>query len=66
MERCIVEGQAWITTNRLKLNGDKTKLIIPSSPFNRQEIDVEHIQAGSAVSALPFVSAIWQLFFIVI
>ena len=25
MERCIVEIQAWMTTNKLKLNGDKTQ-----------------------------------------
>ena len=42
MERWIVEIQAWRTAN--KLNGDKIELIIPSSPFICQDINVKHIQ----------------------
>ena len=48
LERCLVEIQAWMTKNKLKLNEDKTEIIILSSPFNRQEINVEHIQVGTA------------------
>ena len=34
--------------NKLKLNEDKTEIIILSSPFNQQDINVEHIQVGTA------------------
>jgi len=45
MKRCIVEIETWMNTN--KLNGDKRELIILSSPFNCQHINVEHIQVGT-------------------
>ena len=61
MERRIVELRGWITTNKLKLNGDKRDLfLILSSPFNRQDINVEHIQIGSA--AIRPASSVCNLF----
>ena len=37
-----------MTTNKLKLNGDNTELIILLPPFNRQDTNVEHIQVGTS------------------
>jgi len=47
MGLCIVEIQTWITTNKLKLNGDKTELIILSLPFSGQNINFEYTTGGN-------------------
>ena len=51
MEHRLVETQTWMTKNKLKLNEDKTEIIILSSPFDCQDINVEHIQLGTAATS---------------
>ena len=46
LERCIIEIQDWMKFNKLKLNGDKTEIVLLSSQFNRREVHIDNIQIG--------------------
>ena len=46
LECCIAEIQQWMTVNKLKLNGDKTEIILLSSSFHRGETFSDNIQVG--------------------
>ena len=52
LECCITEIQQWMTVNKLKLNGDKTDIILLSSSFHRGEIFSDNIQV-SGVEICP-------------
>jgi hypothetical protein len=63
MEHYISEIHGWTTTNKLKLNGVKTVLIILSSAFNRQDVNVEHFQVETvAISPALSVSNLGVVF----
>ena len=46
LEKCIIEIQDWMKFNKLKLNGDKTEIVLLSSQFNRREVHIDNIQIG--------------------
>jgi hypothetical protein len=46
MENCIGEVQQWMTSNLLKLNSEKTELLILASPHNLQKIQDKTLQIG--------------------
>lgn len=38
LEKCVCDFQSWMSTNRLKLNGDKTELTVFSTPYVTKQI----------------------------
>ena len=52
LEWRIAEIQPWMTVKKLKLNGDKTEIILLSSSFHRGEIFSDNIQV-SGVGIFP-------------
>ena len=45
VDRCVEEIDLWIRRNLLKLNQDKTKLVVVSSKF-RNRPNLEHVRVG--------------------
>ena len=46
IEKCVIKIKSWMTSNMLKLNGDKTEVVFISSPFYRSSFTVESFQIG--------------------
>ena len=46
IEVCVSEIQTWMSSNRLKLNGDKTELTVFSSPRLSKELPTFHLAIG--------------------
>ena len=45
-EKCIIEIRSWMVQHKLKINDDKTELIMISCPYNNNEINAMKIKIG--------------------
>jgi hypothetical protein len=45
---CVAEIGSWMTLNKLKLNTDKTEIIVLTSAFNREHLSVGDLLVGGA------------------
>lgn len=51
---CIADVDAWMVTNKLKLNGDKTELMVLTAPTLRAKVTIPPLTIGEAsISASP-------------
>ena len=48
IQRCIEDISTWMAFNKLKLNSDKTEVIILSSAFNRHTPDLSNVLIGDS------------------
>ena len=48
IESCITDIKSWMTINKLKLNDDKTEVIIITSPYNKSRHTISNIQVGDS------------------
>ena len=56
---CITDIYTWMSSNRLKLNSDKTQFIWLGSRYQRQKVDITSIQLG--ISEVKFQSNVNDL-----
>lgn len=56
MEACVDRIKAWMEENSLKLNDDKTDVIVIASPYHSNKVDIPTIRIGSSeISPSPSV-----------
>jgi hypothetical protein len=46
VEKCIVKIMDWMAKNFLKLNGDKTEVLILGSPYNLRNLEIPELHIG--------------------
>ena len=56
---CIADIDIWMSSNRLKLNSDKTQFIWLGSRYQRQKVDITSIQLG--INEVKFQSSVNDL-----
>ena len=56
---CIADIDLWMSSNRLKLNSDKTQFIWLGSRYQRQKVDITSIQLG--INEVKFQSSVNDL-----
>ena len=56
---CIADIDTWMSSNRLKLNSDKTQFIWLGSRYQRQKVDITSIQLG--INEVKFQSSVNDL-----
>ena len=63
MERCVADTRNWMRHNMLKLNDDKTELIVFASPYNQHLYsDVSMMIGNTTVVYLPQVKNLGDIF----
>jgi hypothetical protein len=53
VEACVKDILVWMTANRLKLNSDKTELLIFTSKFSKSSTRINSVQVGNDI-IFPF------------
>ena len=47
VKKCIEDVKDWMTTNMLKMNEEKTEIVLCSTGSKLNSLDVDHIYIGS-------------------
>ena len=53
LEKCITDIKNWMTTNKLKLNGEKTEIMILSNKSKTFPIDLNHLNCAGEEISIP-------------
>ncbi len=48
IEACVDEMRSWMKKNALKMNDEKTEVLIISSPTNRRKFNIDHLRIGES------------------
>lgn len=49
IEKCVSDIKSWMTTNKLKLNDEKTDLLVVTSRNNQTKIQTKQMQIGNSI-----------------
>ena len=63
LEKCIADIKNWMTTNKLKLNGEKTEIIILSNKSKNFPIDLNHLNCAGEEILIPSANVVRNLGF---
>ena len=61
LEKCITDIKNWVTTNKLKLNGEKTEIIILSNKSKNVPIDLNHLNYAGEEISIPSANVVRNL-----
>ena len=61
LEKCITYIKSWMTTNKLKLNGEKTEIIILSDKTKNCPIDLNHLNCAGEEISIPSANVVRNL-----
>ena len=61
LKKCITYINNWMTTNKLKLNGEKTEVIILSNKSRNFPMDLNHLNCSSEEISIPSTNVVRNL-----
>ena len=61
LETCIADIKNWMTTNKLKFNGEKTEIIILCNKSKNFPIDFNHLNCAGEKISIPSANVVRNL-----
>ena len=61
LEKCITDIKNWMTTNKVKLNGEKTEIMILSNKSKTFPIDLNHLNFAGEEISIPSANVVRNL-----